>query len=181
MIDHNTGEVMSHEDRYETVPYNHPKEEPFKEAFNASIMTCKKDVESYFSDERTNPFIKVRYTNWAVEILFGLNHSMSEKFISLCEHIISRNIVFEKSSSLCDILGVQSNHLSRTLNYLKENGLIKERKEHGGKRSWRYLELNPTIVFKTYQNNLENDYGSSSRFNSLHQFYIDQWLMSYIL
>jgi len=175
-IDEDTGEVM---ETY-TLPYKHP-DVIYKDVYDRTKMTCKNDVISFFSEEIYNPTVKIRYTNWAVDELFNIEYSLAYKFKLLSEYIISRNIVFEQSKDLCGILGIHKTDLSKVLKKMQEKGLVKEMKDHSGKLGWRYLELNPTIVFKTYQHNdTEQNYSSSFRFNSLHQFYIDKWINSYI-
>lgn len=167
-----TGEIMeTYSVDYEGYNFKH------RTPYDKYSMSCKKDVEKYFKDDLENPSIKVRWTNRAVDELIKADFKTAVYFKHLSKHIISRNIVFEKSSDLCDIIGVHLSDLSKSLRSMSERGLLREFKGHSGKRGMRYLEVNPTIVFKTYQQQgSECNYSSTSRFNRLHQEYVDMWV-----
>lgn len=172
-----TGEILE----VGTSPYKHDTK-PYADPYDKSKVMCKRDVEDYFKEEFGNPTIKVRWTNWAMDELFNIDPQTAYKFKLLAELIIARNIVFETTENLAKSLNVKKSYIHILLKTFSDNGLVKEYKGHQGGRSWRYLELNPTLVFKTYQAKSEEfHYGSTSRFNSIHQFYIDKWLSSYIL
>lgn len=171
-----TGEMIE----YTTRDYKHTKV-LYKNAYDVTQMTCKKDVETYFSDEMGNSTIKVRWTNWAIEELLKHGFHTANLFTELSKMIISRNIVFEKSSTLCDQLCVHKKDIGKIIKKMTQAGLIRENKNHGGKLGWRYLELNPTLVFKTYeQKSSDESYGSSTRFNNLHEFYVEKWMMDHV-
>lgn len=175
-INEETGEILE----LESVPYKNT--EDYKEPYDKSKVMCKADVVDYFKDEIHNKTIKVRWTNWAMDELFKLDSGIAQKFNMLADLIIARNIVFETTENLQTALQLSPSRFKSVMKQMKDGGLIKEFKGHQGGRKWRYLELNPTLVFKTYQGRSDEiHYGSTSRFNGTHQFYIDKWVNAYIL
>jgi len=135
----------------------------------------RRELEDFFQEDINNPTSKVRWTNAALETLLSVGTDLADKYTRLARMIVARNIVFDTNDNLALELGVDKSNLPRLWKALKESGLIKVCENHNGGRTYKKILLNPTLVFKTY-NQQGRDFSSSLTFSQVHQHYVDQWM-----
>lgn len=135
----------------------------------------RRELEDFFQEDINNPTSKVRWTNAALETLLSVGTDLAEKYARLAKIIVARNIVFDTNDNIARELGIDKSNLPKLIRSMKEKGLLKVCKEHNGGRSYKKLILNPTLVFKTY-NQEGKDYSSSLTFSQVHQHYVDRWM-----
>ena len=135
----------------------------------------RRELEDFFQEDINNHTSKVRWTNVALETLLSMGTDIAEKYTRLARMIVARNIVFDTNDNIARELGIDKSNLPRLWQTLKEAGLIRVCEQHNGGRTYKKIILNPTLVFKTY-NQQGKDFSSSLTFSQVHQHYVDQWI-----
>lgn len=177
-FDMNTGEVLE----VYLAPYK-PKKTKLDQPIDFSDIVNRKQAEKMFHKDNYNPEIRIYWTNWAVEVLTSIDPTAAKRFSALSKMIIARNFVFDTNKNIAEAIDCSPKHLNANLKRMESCGLIKINKDHSGGQSHKLIQVNPTLVFKTYiaqEREPYDRFGHSKVFNNLHADYIKMWLQDRI-
>jgi len=149
------------------------------QAFDFSSVSNKKQAEKMFYKDKYNPDIRTHWTNWAVEVLTSVDPIAAKRFSALSKLIISRNFIFDTNKNIAETIDCNPKHLNANLRKMQSHGLIKIRKDHAGGQSYKLIQVNPTLVFKTYiapEREPYDNFGHNKVLNNLHADYVKMWL-----
>lgn len=169
-----TGEILeTHSDTYK------PKKVKYPLPFDFSSVANREQAEKMFNKDNYNPEIRIRWTNWAVEVLTSVDPTSARMFSALSKLLISRNFIFDTNKNIADAMDCSPKHLSANLRKMQSCGLIRISKDHSGGQNQKLIQVNPTLVFKTYishEGEPQGKFGHNKVFNNLHADYINRWL-----
>lgn len=175
IIDENTGEIISFS-----------REPPEKKTRRVEFLEHCKDKSEVISlfrkGEHKN---KLMFTNYSIDTLMRttLNKDQMQKFYSLCEMIVVRNIILEDTRDIAQHLGVSDKNLSKLMKLFEDNGLIYYYKKNVMRRGHHTILVNPTVVWRSYlhKNAKDHDtgkqYDHNTFFSRAHKNAIQKWIV----
>lgn len=180
IIDRETGQALDYSDVYSAAesPTDYRKE-VYKETLEWNTILTRHCLEDWFREDIANRYHKVRWSNNSMDTLLDIGADVADKYRKLASLLVARNYVFDTNSNIAAALGVDKSNLSKTLKKMEKNGLLKVCSEHGGGKRHKKIVMNPTLVFKTY-NQIGEGFNSSLYFSRVHEVYVDKWIKEFI-
>lgn len=180
IVDTATGQVLEYLDVYsvtESLPDY--RKESYKETLEWDTILTRHCLEDWFKEDIANKYHKVRWSNNSMDTLLDIGTDVADKYRKLAALIVARNYVFDTNANIATTLGIDRSNLSKTLKRMERNNLLRVCDKHGGGKRHKKIIMNPTLVFKTY-NQTGEGFNSSLYFSKVHEVYVDKWIKDFL-